>query len=109
MGLRFGVLGTGYWAQEAHAAALAASGQADLVGIWGRDPAKTDAAARRFGVTAYGDLVRLLAEVDAVAIAVPPDVQAELAATCCSTSRWPCPWRRPTGSSRRWATPRSPP
>jgi predicted dehydrogenase len=87
MGLRFGVLGTGYWAQEAHAAALAASGQADLVGIWGRDPAKTDAAARRFGVTAYGDLVRLLAEVDAVAIAVPPDVQAELAVAAAAAGR----------------------
>ena len=87
MGLRFGVLGTGYWAQEAHAAALAASGQADLVAIWGRDPAKTDAAARRFRVTAYGDLDRLLAEVDAVAIAVPPDVQAELAVAAAAAGR----------------------
>jgi predicted dehydrogenase len=87
MGLRFGVLGTGYWAQEAHAAALAASGQADLVGIWGRDPARTDAAARRFGVTGHGDLDRLLAEVDAVAIAVPPDVQAELALRAAAAGR----------------------
>ena len=60
MGLRFGVLGTGYWAQEAHAAALAASGHADLVGIWGRDPARTEAAGRRFGVAGHSDLDRLL-------------------------------------------------
>jgi ornithine cyclodeaminase/alanine dehydrogenase-like protein (mu-crystallin family) len=49
MALRFGVLGTGYWAQEAHATALAAADQADLVAIWGRDPARTRAAADRFG------------------------------------------------------------
>jgi predicted dehydrogenase len=87
MGLRFGVLGTGYWAQEAHAAALAASGDADLVGIWGRDPARTEAAARRFGVAGHSDLDRLLAEVDAVAIAVPPDVQAELAVSAAAAGR----------------------
>lgn len=87
MALRFGVLGTGYWAQEAHASALAASGHADLVGIWGRDPARTDAAARRFGVAGYRDLDRLLAEVDAVAIAVPPDVQAELALVAAAAGR----------------------
>jgi predicted dehydrogenase len=30
MALRFGVLGTGYWAQEAHASALAAHPEAEL-------------------------------------------------------------------------------
>jgi predicted dehydrogenase len=79
MALRFGVLGTGYWAREAHATALAASDRAELVGVWGRDPARTRAVADRFGVAGFDDLDRLLAEVDAVAIAVPPDVQAELA------------------------------
>jgi predicted dehydrogenase len=78
-GLRFGVIGTGYWAQETHATMLAASDEAELVAIWGRDPAKTEAAAGRFGIAGFTDLDRLLAEVDAVAIAVPPDVQAELA------------------------------
>ena len=87
MALRFGVLGTGYWAQETHATALAASDHADLVGIWGRDPAKTDAAARRFGVAGHTDLDRLLAEVDAVAVAVPPDVQAELALRAAAAGR----------------------
>jgi predicted dehydrogenase len=84
---RFGVLGTGYWAQEAHATALAASDRADLVAIWGRDPAKTAAAAERFGVAGHTDLDRLLAEVDAVAIAVPPDVQAELALRAAAAGR----------------------
>jgi predicted dehydrogenase len=87
MGLRFGVLGTGYWAQEAHATALAASDRAELVAVWGRDPAKTEAVARRFGIAGHTDLDRLLAEVDAVAIAVPPDVQAELAVSAAAAGR----------------------
>jgi predicted dehydrogenase len=87
MAPRFGVLGTGYWAQEAHATALAASDQADLVAVWGREPAKTAAAAERFGVAGHTDLDRLLAEVDAVAIAVPPDVQAELALRAAAAGR----------------------
>ena len=87
MALRFGVAGTGYWAQEAHATALAAADETELVGIWGRDPAKTAAAAERFGVAGHTDLDGLLAEVDAVAIAVPPDVQAELALRAAAAGR----------------------
>ena len=87
MALRFGVLGTGYWAQETHASVLAASEEAELVAIWGRDPAKTEAAAGRFGIAGFTDLDRLLAEVDAVAIAVPPDVQAELAVRAAAAGR----------------------
>jgi predicted dehydrogenase len=85
--LRFGVLGTGYWALETHAAMLAAAPDTELVAIWGRDPAKTEAAAGRFGVAGHTDLDRLLAEVDAVAIAVPPDVQAELAVRAATAGR----------------------
>ena len=87
MALRFGVLGTGYWAQEAHATALAAHPDAELVAVWGRDPARTEAFADRFGIRGYGDLERLLAEVDAVAVAVPPDVQAELAVRAAAAGR----------------------
>jgi predicted dehydrogenase len=87
MGLRFGVLGTGYWAQETHASVLAASDDAELVAIWGRDPAKTEAAAGRFGIAGFTDLDELLAEVDAVAVAVPPDVQAELAVRAATAGR----------------------
>jgi predicted dehydrogenase len=84
---RFGLVGTGYWAQEAHAAALAASDAAELVGVWGRDPARTEAVAERFGIAGHRDLDRLLAEVDAVAVAVPPDVQAELAVRAAAAGR----------------------
>ena len=51
MTLRFGVLGTGYWAQEAHATALARHPDTELVAVWGRDPARTGAFAERFGPT----------------------------------------------------------
>lgn len=77
--MRFGLLGTGHWAAETQGAALAAHPGADLVGVWGRDGAKAAAVAGRYGATAYTDLDALLSEVDAVAVALPPDVQAELA------------------------------
>jgi len=79
MGLRFGLLGTGYWAAETHGAALDAHPDATLAGVWGRDPAKAAALADRYGTRAYDGVDALLADVDAVAIALPPDVQADLA------------------------------
>jgi predicted dehydrogenase len=77
--MRFGVLGTGFWAKEVHAAALAAHPSAELVGVWGRDAAKAEAVGAEFDVAGYDDVDALLAEVDAVSIALPPDVQAPLA------------------------------
>jgi predicted dehydrogenase len=77
--MRFGVLGTGFWARTVHAATLAAHPSADLVGVWGRDLAKAKAVGAEFDVTGYDDLDALLPQVDAVALAVPPDVQVGLA------------------------------
>jgi predicted dehydrogenase len=77
--MRFGVLGTGHWARTVHATALAAHPSAEFVGVWGRDLAKAKAVGAEFDVAGYADVDALLAEVDAVAIAVPPDVQAPLA------------------------------
>jgi predicted dehydrogenase len=77
--MRFGVLGTGFWAQHFHAASLAEHEDADLVGVWGRDLAKAKAVGAEFDVAGYGDLDSLLADVDAVSIALPPAVQVDLA------------------------------
>lgn len=78
--MRFGLLGTGYWAAETHAAALVAAAGTTLAGVWGRDPAKAAAVADRYGIRPYEDVDELIAAVDAVAIALPPQVQAPLAA-----------------------------
>ena len=77
--MRFGVLGTGFWAREIHAASLAEHPDAELVGVWGRDLAKAKALGAEFDVQGYDDLDALLAEVDAVTFSLPPDVQVPLA------------------------------
>jgi predicted dehydrogenase len=77
--MRFGLLGTGFWAKEVHATALAGHSSAELVGVWGRDLAKAKALGAEFEVPGFADVDELLAQVDAVAIAVPPHVQAPLA------------------------------
>jgi predicted dehydrogenase len=77
--LRFGLVGTSYWALHAHGTALAASPHADLRGVWGRDPVKAEELAQRLGAKSYTDFDQLLSEVDAVAFSVPPDIQADLA------------------------------
>jgi len=77
--LRFGLLGTGYWALNTHGAALASSPHARLEGVWGRDVDKAHDVATQLGTVAYQELSQLLDRVDAVAISLPPDVQATLA------------------------------
>ncbi|MBZ9640259.1 Gfo/Idh/MocA family protein [Streptomyces sp. PSKA30] len=78
--MRIGLLGTGPWAQMVHAPALGAHDGLDFVGVWGRRPAAAKELADRHSTRAYDDVDALLAEVDAVAVALPPAVQAELAA-----------------------------
>ncbi|WP_250001969.1 Gfo/Idh/MocA family protein [Actinoplanes sp. M2I2] len=77
--MRFGLFGTGPWAHLAHAPALAAHPEAEFVGVWGRNPDKAAELAGEHSVRAYTDQDELIADVDAVAIALPPDVQAPLA------------------------------
>ncbi|MFE9643301.1 Gfo/Idh/MocA family protein [Streptomyces sp. NPDC006365] len=78
--MRIGLLGTGPWAEMAHAPALSEHRELDFVGVWGRRRDAAEALAERHGTRAYEDVDTLLAEVDAVAIALPPSVQAPLAA-----------------------------
>ncbi|ELS58829.1 putative Oxidoreductase [Streptomyces viridochromogenes Tue57] len=63
----------------AHAPALSRHGELDFAGVWGRRPAAAEELADTFGVRAYDDVEMLLADVDAVAVALPPAVQADLA------------------------------
>lgn len=77
--LRIGLVGAGPWAQMFHAPVLARSAAVDLVGIWARRPDQAEALAGRHDTTAVADLDALLDACEAVAFAVPPDVQSELA------------------------------
>jgi predicted dehydrogenase len=78
--LRFGLAGTGHWAQIAHAHALASSDGIEFAAVWGRDADAAAQLAARYDATAHRDLAEFLDCVDAVAFAVPPDVQAPIAA-----------------------------
>ena len=85
--MRFAVLGTGHWARTVHAATIAAHPTAELAGIWGRDAGKAAAVGAEFDVPGTGDLAALLEQVDAVAVAVPPDVQVPLAEQAAAAGR----------------------
>jgi predicted dehydrogenase len=77
--MRFGLVGTGPWAERVHGPALASAADIELVGIWGRSGERASALSAALGTSPYGDLGALVADVDAVAFAVPPAVQADLA------------------------------
>jgi predicted dehydrogenase len=77
--MRFGLVGTGYWARRTHAAALASTPGAELAAVWGRNPAAVAALAAEHGAAAHADFGEFIDSVDAVAFAVPPHVQAPLA------------------------------
>ncbi|MEU7024472.1 Gfo/Idh/MocA family oxidoreductase [Streptomyces sp. NPDC046203] len=76
---RIGLLGTGPWAERTHAPALAAHPGVEFAGVWGRRAGAAEALAAAHGTTAYEDVDALFAACDAVAFALPPDVQAPLA------------------------------
>jgi predicted dehydrogenase len=77
--MRFGLVGTGIWAKRTHAPALAGAPGIELAAIWGRDAAAATALAHEHGATGYSDFDEFLHQVDAVAFAVPPNVQPDLA------------------------------
>ena len=77
--LRFGLVGTGHWARITHAPALAATDGIDFAAVWGRNAGAAAELAGRYHATAYDDISQFVANVDAVAFAVPPGVQAAIA------------------------------
>ena len=79
MPLRFGVAGTGHWANMVHIPGLKAQTEAELVGVWGRSPAALAEVSGRHGLKAFARFEDLLRDVDAVSLSLPPAVQAELA------------------------------
>ncbi|KUL54164.1 MULTISPECIES: Gfo/Idh/MocA family protein [unclassified Streptomyces] len=77
--LRIGLVGTGPWATATHAPALAKHSDIDFSGVWGRRPEAAATLAAAHGTSVHEDVDQLFAASDAVAFAVPPDVQAPLA------------------------------
>jgi predicted dehydrogenase len=77
--MRFGLVGTGYWARVTHAPALSSTAGVELVAVWGRNPQAAADLAAEYQATPQHDVAAFLAEVDAVCFAVPPDVQAPIA------------------------------
>jgi predicted dehydrogenase len=85
--LRFGLVGTGHWARVAHAPALASTDGIEFTAVWGRNfDAAADLAAG-YHAAPYNDLAAFLAGIDAVAFAVPPDVQAPIAIRAASAGK----------------------
>jgi len=77
--LRVGLVGAGPWAHKVHGPGLARHAGTDLVATWARRPEAAAATAALGGATAVADFDEFLDLVDAVAFAVPPVVQGELA------------------------------
>lgn len=80
-----GVVGAGPWAAMVHAPTFAAGPETALSGVWARRPEAARRLAERHGAPAFDDVDELFERSDAVAFAVPPDVQAELAARAART------------------------
>lgn len=79
---RWGLLGAGPWAEQTQAPALATHGGIEFAGVWARRAKAAAALAAAHGTEAFsGDqgVEDLLASCDAVAFALPPDVQAPFA------------------------------
>ncbi|MDJ0395434.1 Gfo/Idh/MocA family oxidoreductase [Rhodococcus sp. G-MC3] len=81
--MRIGLIGAGPWASATHAPSLAAHPGVEFAGVWARRPE----AAVGLGAPVFETVDALLAEVDAVAFAVPPEVQAGLAITAAEAGK----------------------
>ena len=77
--MRIGLAGAGPWARTVHAPAIAAHPRWSAGGVWARRPEAAAEVAAVSGGPVHEEFDDLLAACDAVALAVPPQVQGELA------------------------------
>jgi predicted dehydrogenase len=77
--VRVGIVGAGPWARLVHGPMLADSPDTDFVGVWARRPDAAAALAATHGVSVFARREALYDACDAVAFAVPPAIQAEMA------------------------------
>ncbi|BCL17474.1 Gfo/Idh/MocA family protein [Micromonospora sagamiensis] len=85
--VRVGLVGAGTWAARMHAPMLAAGPETVLSGVWSRRGDAAGALAAAHGVPAAPTFADLLRECEAVAFAVPPDIQAALAVQAARAGR----------------------
>ncbi|MDI3419387.1 Gfo/Idh/MocA family protein [Streptomyces luteolus] len=77
--VRVGLVGAGPWARAMHARTLAAGPETRLTAVWARRQEAAAEVAADHGAAAAATFDELLDRCEAVAFAVPPAVQAELA------------------------------
>lgn len=87
MTITVGLAGAGRRAVRVHAPALSSAPDIRFAGIWALSPGPARALAGRFGVPAFREFGDLLENCDAVAFAVPPAAQPDLAATAARRGR----------------------
>jgi predicted dehydrogenase len=85
--IRVGLVGAGPWANVFTAPLLAAGPHLALEAVWARRPEAAEALADRHGARGVSSIDELIERCDAIAFAVPPDVQADLAATVAAAGR----------------------
>ena len=77
--VRVGIVGAGPWARRVHGPGLFDHEGTRLAAVWARRPDAAKELAEPYGADVVDGFEQLLESVDAVAFAVPPAVQAELA------------------------------
>lgn len=91
-----GLVGTGPWATMFHAPMLASGPETRLAAVHGRRPEAAEALAAQHGARVAEDLDDLVGSCEAVAFAVPPDIQALLAPVAARAGR-PLLLEKPVG------------
>jgi predicted dehydrogenase len=77
--IRVGLIGAGPWARGVTGPVFASGPETTVAGVWSRTEASASEVAGALGVEAFADVDALIAASDAVAIAVVPDAQPDLA------------------------------
>ncbi|GAA2428755.1 Gfo/Idh/MocA family oxidoreductase [Streptomyces macrosporus] len=95
--IRVGLVGAGPWARTMHARMLAAGPETELAAVWARRTEAAAEVAAPYGARVAGSFEELLDLCEAVAFAVPPAVQAELAVHAAEAGK-PMLLEKPLGS-----------
>src|SRR5262249_52614709 len=77
--LNVGLIGAGPWPRMVTGPVLAAGPETTVTGVWSRTSAHAAEFAEQLGVAVFDDVDALFDSCDAVAIAVAPEAQPELA------------------------------